>query len=63
MPAPSADQIVDNPPPLNPRRAFPFGIDEFPADLIYGVLGRLAGTAPNSAPAPVLASPNRKEAR
>ena len=44
MPAPSADAVLANPPPLNATE-FPFRVDRFPASWLQEFGGLLAKTA------------------
>lgn len=60
MAAPDPSYIVENPPPLNARDTWPFRIDEFPADTLFGVLGQLA---PNEEPPTIEPVPERYETR
>ena len=59
MPAPSENVIVENPRPLNAHVLFPYRIDAFPAQQLFGAqfanLG--AKTKPKDAPA----NPLRRE--
>jgi hypothetical protein len=36
MPAPSENAIIENPRPLNPHVLFPYRIDAFPAQVLFG---------------------------
>lgn len=59
MPAPSPSYIVAAPaPPLNVPRPWPYLLDNFPADTLFGILGNLASHAKPKDPDP---NPQRVE--